>query len=135
MSGLSMQPLSAAGPYGFREIGSISLTHQQLSQVALPHLGNPSQPLSPAGRDLPWCQANPRRKVTPPVEALHRRCEGVHRHRADLSHPRNRHQPPQLLVLPHDRAHLLVDLVMAAAPGLDRPRQVRGGNGFGPETS
>ena len=85
--------------------------NQQLSQVPLPHLGDPSQPLSSARGDFAWCQANPRREVTPPGEALHRRCEGVHRHRADLSHPRNRHQPPQLFVLPHDRPHLLVDLV------------------------
>ena len=100
--------------------------NQQLSQVPLPHLGDPSQPLPPARGDFARCQANPRREVAPPGEALHRRCEGVHRHRPDLSHPRNRHQSPQLLVRPHDRPHLLVDLVELRVQLIDPVKQQAG---------
>ena len=42
----------------------------------------------------------PSGEVAAAPETLHRRCEGLDRHRADRPDPRHPHQAPRLLILP-----------------------------------
>ena len=126
-----MQPLSAAGPYGFREIGSISLTHQQLSQVALPHLGNPSQPLSPAPvetsrgvRPIHAAKSRPRSKLS---IAGAKACTAI----APTSPT-----PGIVISRRNSSSSRTIERICLSTSSWPRrrastvPRQVRGGNGF-----
>ena len=52
-------------------------------------------------------EAQPGREVAAAPKALHRRREGLERHRANWPDPRDRHEPCRLLVLTRASAELL----------------------------
>ena len=56
---------------------------EQLAEIALPHPGDPAEPLLAGRRVLPRCQPGPGREVAPAAEALHRRRKGMQRQRTD----------------------------------------------------
>ena len=60
---------------------------QKPPEVALAHLGYLAQPGLAAGRVLPWNEPEPCGEVAPAPKALHRRCEGLQRHRSDWPDP------------------------------------------------
>ena len=70
---------------------------QKPPEVALAHLGYLAQPGLAAGRVLPWNEPEPCGEVAPAPKALHRRCEGLQRHRSDWPDPRYRHEAHRLL--------------------------------------
>ena len=92
----------------------------------------------PAGRVLPGNQAQPRREVPAPPKALHRRGEGLDRHRGHRPDSRDAHQPHRLFVFagsltqfvlqPRDLLVEVGDLIEQQRPQLaDRVRQPRVG--------
>ena len=81
---------------------------EQLAEIALPHLGDPAEPLLAGRRVLPRCQPDPGREVAPAAEALHRRRKGMQRHRADRADAGDRHQPLHVLAHPDPGTDLLL---------------------------
>ena len=75
---------------------------QQPPKIALTHLRYPAQPRLAAGRVLARYEAEPGREVAAPLEALHRRCEGMNRHCGDRSDPRYGHNSPLIKSAPSD---------------------------------
>ncbi len=97
---------------------------KQLTEAALPHPCDPAEPLPSRGRAPPQGQPGLGREVTPAFEALHRRREGVNRHRADRPDAGDCHQPPEFLAFPrpgatqrHGTSHSRQQLLPLAGPG------------------
>ena len=97
---------------------------KQLTEAALPHPCDPAEPLPSRGRAPPQGQPGLGREVTPAFEALHRRREGVNRHRADRPDAGDCHQPPEFLAFPrpgatqrHGTSHSRQQLLPPAGPG------------------
>ena len=76
----------SAAPHGPAD-DSHGARDQQSSQIALAHLRYPAEPRLAAGRVLAWHQSKPGGEVAAATEALHRRREGLDRHRADRPDP------------------------------------------------
>ena len=96
---------------------------QEPPQVLLAHLRYPAQPRLAAGRVLPGHKAQPSREVAPAPEALHRRGEGLQRHRGDRPDSRDRHQARRLFVLPRTRPEFAVESVDLPVELVDPPEQ------------
>ena len=109
---------------------------QQPPKIALTHLRYLAQSRLAAGRVLARYEAQPGREVATPLEALHRRREGLDRHRGDRPDPWHGHKPLHVLILPRSRMDLPLQvsdlpietfnlLKQKATQRADRLRQVR----------